>query len=145
MSFWNWSSPDLWPAALEPGWGSDPAAGVSDSSPSPPQGSLSCHAPKDQAYSQILEHVYSQLSNAHWMHLDVTLPSVLVPPRQSTFSGPELAGGADDLVFFNRETCLHNTKSNCWCLEFLDAWQLPNSFTMAWEKHTVNLKRSESW
>lgn len=29
------------------------------------QGSLSCHAPKDQAYSQILEHVYSQLSNIH--------------------------------------------------------------------------------
>lgn len=28
-----------------------------------PQGSLSCHAPKDQAYSQILEHVYSQLSS----------------------------------------------------------------------------------
>ena len=28
----------------------------------PPQGSLSGHAPKDQAYSQILEHVYSQLS-----------------------------------------------------------------------------------
>ena len=27
-----------------------------------PQGSLSGHAPKDQAYSQILEHVYSQLS-----------------------------------------------------------------------------------
>uniref|UniRef100_A0A671US08 MPN domain-containing protein n=1 Tax=Sparus aurata TaxID=8175 RepID=A0A671US08_SPAAU len=27
------------------------------------QGSLSCHAPKDQAYSQILEHVYSQLSS----------------------------------------------------------------------------------
>lgn len=42
-----------------------PAAGVSDFSPSPPQGSLSCHAPKDQAYSQILEHVYSQLSNTH--------------------------------------------------------------------------------
>lgn len=30
-----------------------------------PQGSLSCHAPKDQAYSQILEHVYSQLGNMH--------------------------------------------------------------------------------
>lgn len=30
------------------------------------QGSLSCHAPKDQAYSQILEHVYSQLSTTHW-------------------------------------------------------------------------------
>lgn len=29
------------------------------------QGSLSCHAPKDQAYSQILEHVYSQLGNMH--------------------------------------------------------------------------------
>uniref|UniRef100_A0A665US92 MPN domain-containing protein n=1 Tax=Echeneis naucrates TaxID=173247 RepID=A0A665US92_ECHNA len=29
------------------------------------KGSLSCHAPKDQAYSQILEHVYSQLSNMH--------------------------------------------------------------------------------
>uniref|UniRef100_A0A671USP0 MPN domain-containing protein n=1 Tax=Sparus aurata TaxID=8175 RepID=A0A671USP0_SPAAU len=27
------------------------------------KGSLSCHAPKDQAYSQILEHVYSQLSS----------------------------------------------------------------------------------
>uniref|UniRef100_A0A8C6WE35 MPN domain-containing protein n=1 Tax=Neogobius melanostomus TaxID=47308 RepID=A0A8C6WE35_9GOBI len=27
------------------------------------KGSLSCHAPKDQAYSQILEHVYSQLNN----------------------------------------------------------------------------------
>lgn len=26
------------------------------------KGSLSCHAPKDQAYSQILEHVYSQLN-----------------------------------------------------------------------------------
>lgn len=31
----------------------------------PPQGSLSCHAPKDQAYSQILEHVYSQLNSMH--------------------------------------------------------------------------------
>uniref|UniRef100_A0A667XHL3 MPN domain-containing protein n=1 Tax=Myripristis murdjan TaxID=586833 RepID=A0A667XHL3_9TELE len=29
------------------------------------KGSLSGHAPKDQAYSQILEHVYSQLSNMH--------------------------------------------------------------------------------
>uniref|UniRef100_A0A3Q3XK02 MPN domain-containing protein n=1 Tax=Mola mola TaxID=94237 RepID=A0A3Q3XK02_MOLML len=29
------------------------------------KGSLSCHAPKDQAYSQILEHVYSQLINMH--------------------------------------------------------------------------------
>lgn len=29
------------------------------------KGSLSCHAPKDQAYSQILEHVYSQLSSIH--------------------------------------------------------------------------------
>uniref|UniRef100_A0A3P9NY45 MPN domain-containing protein n=1 Tax=Poecilia reticulata TaxID=8081 RepID=A0A3P9NY45_POERE len=29
------------------------------------KGSLSCHAPKDQAYSQILEHVYSQLSTTH--------------------------------------------------------------------------------
>ncbi|XP_066552312.1 MPN domain-containing protein isoform X1 [Amia ocellicauda] len=29
------------------------------------KGSLSGHAPKDQAYSQILEHVYSQLSNTH--------------------------------------------------------------------------------
>ncbi|KAF3834908.1 hypothetical protein F7725_027466 [Dissostichus mawsoni] len=29
------------------------------------EGSLSCHAPKDQAYSQILEHVYSQLSSIH--------------------------------------------------------------------------------
>uniref|UniRef100_A0AAQ4PKC8 MPN domain-containing protein n=1 Tax=Gasterosteus aculeatus aculeatus TaxID=481459 RepID=A0AAQ4PKC8_GASAC len=29
------------------------------------KGSLSCHAPKDQAYSQILEHVYSQLSCTH--------------------------------------------------------------------------------
>uniref|UniRef100_A0A3P8QTI3 MPN domain-containing protein n=1 Tax=Astatotilapia calliptera TaxID=8154 RepID=A0A3P8QTI3_ASTCA len=27
------------------------------------KGSLSCHAPKDQAYSQILEHVYSQLGS----------------------------------------------------------------------------------
>uniref|UniRef100_A0A3B4AVN2 MPN domain-containing protein n=1 Tax=Periophthalmus magnuspinnatus TaxID=409849 RepID=A0A3B4AVN2_9GOBI len=27
------------------------------------KGSLSCHAPKDQAYSQILEHVYSQLNH----------------------------------------------------------------------------------
>lgn len=39
-----------------------------------PQGSLSCHAPKDQAYSQILEHVYSQLSNVHWVHPDITAP-----------------------------------------------------------------------
>lgn len=31
--------------------------------PPSPQGSLSCHAPKDQAYSQILEHVYSQLGS----------------------------------------------------------------------------------
>jgi hypothetical protein len=31
-----------------------------------PQGSLSGHAPKDQAYSQILEHVYSQLSITQW-------------------------------------------------------------------------------
>lgn len=29
------------------------------------KGSLSCHAPKDQAYSQILEHVYSQLNAMH--------------------------------------------------------------------------------
>uniref|UniRef100_A0AAQ5YJT6 MPN domain-containing protein n=1 Tax=Amphiprion ocellaris TaxID=80972 RepID=A0AAQ5YJT6_AMPOC len=29
------------------------------------KGSLSCHAPKDQAYSQILEHIYSQLCNMH--------------------------------------------------------------------------------
>uniref|UniRef100_A0A669B0S6 MPN domain containing n=1 Tax=Oreochromis niloticus TaxID=8128 RepID=A0A669B0S6_ORENI len=29
------------------------------------KGSLSCHAPKDQAYSQILEHVYSQLGSMH--------------------------------------------------------------------------------
>uniref|UniRef100_A0A8C5D667 MPN domain-containing protein n=1 Tax=Gouania willdenowi TaxID=441366 RepID=A0A8C5D667_GOUWI len=29
------------------------------------KGSLSCHAPKDQAYSQILEHVYSQLNSMH--------------------------------------------------------------------------------
>uniref|UniRef100_A0A669CYM6 MPN domain-containing protein n=1 Tax=Oreochromis niloticus TaxID=8128 RepID=A0A669CYM6_ORENI len=28
------------------------------------KGSLSCHAPKDQAYSQILEHVYSHLKHA---------------------------------------------------------------------------------
>lgn len=32
----------------------------------PSQGSLSCHAPKDQAYSQILEHVYSQLGSMNW-------------------------------------------------------------------------------
>lgn len=28
-----------------------------------PQASLSGHAPKDQAYAQILEHVYNQLRN----------------------------------------------------------------------------------
>ncbi len=31
-----------------------------------PQASLSGHAPKDQAYAQILEHVYNQLRNTQW-------------------------------------------------------------------------------
>lgn len=86
-----------------------------------PQGSLSCHAPKDQAYSQILEHVYSQLSNVHWVHLGIT---VLVLPWQEWSDWYLIRKPA----FIRKNILSMPWISQHWC----KAW-LPNRFILSWE------------
>lgn len=62
------------------------------------QGSLSCHAPKDQAYSQILEHVYSQLCNMQWADLFCLFACSRSPSKVDTFHKPLVAQGWDHSI-----------------------------------------------
>lgn len=101
-----------------------------------PQGSLSCHAPKDQAYSQILEHVYSQLSWA--THTECTW--ILLPLR----FGPSTAGMKR--LVFDQETCLHKKKHTVDALNFSTPVQSLTSKPLYLElrKHIIHFWSSES-
>lgn len=89
--------------------------------PSLSQASLSGHAPKDQAYSQILEHVYNQLRNMQWWkHPLSSLWAVcgikdLMCTHTHTHCGPECI----IIIFIIIMTASLITDTSWTCLPFL--------------------------